>query len=349
MENRQNVMVTAVHRDRYELMMGTQHIFGRLKSANFYNTQEVVEFPTVGDQVEISYNPSGDSLILRVMPRKSVFMRLNSTQGLPDQAVAANFDYVMITMSLNRDFHVSKLERYLTVAWQSGGTPVIVLTKADLCDNREDYLSQLIGIAAGVEVFCISSVTGEGIAEMERFFRKDKTSVLLGSSGVGKSSLVNCLTGREEMLTGGIREADAQGRHTTTYKQCMFLPDKILLPNGTELNGGGCIIDTPGMRKLLVGEVEDGVKSSYEDVEELAASCRFANCSHTKEPGCAILAALENGTLDKRRWKNYLDMLREERYAKEREQIMKKKKEGQSRKMQKTGRKKDLKWTQEMY
>lgn len=170
----QKATVMAVHRERYELFMDSNYFYGRLKTADFYNAKEMVDFPTVGDEVEIIYNESGDSVITKVMPRKSVFMRLNATQGLPDQAVAANFDYVFITMSLNRDFHVSKLERYLTVAWQSSGTPVIVLTKADLCEDREKYLSQLRDIAVGVDVYCVSSVTGEGIAEMARYFTQER-------------------------------------------------------------------------------------------------------------------------------------------------------------------------------
>lgn len=314
--------VTAVHRERYELFTGTGTIYGRLKTANFYNTDEIIEFPTVGDEVEIFYNPSGDSFITRVMPRKSVFMRLNATQGLPDQAVAANFDYVFITMSLNRDFHVSKLERYLAVAWQSGATPVIVLTKADLCDEKEQYLEKVRETTPGVDYYCVSSVTGEGFLEMEQYFQTGKTSVLLGSSGVGKSSFVNVLMGKKKMQTGGIREADAQGRHTTTYKQCMFLPAKITLPDGSVLHGGGKIIDTPGMRKLIVSEVEQGLQNTYEDIEALSQTCRFSDCRHEKEPGCAIRTALENGMLDEKRWKTYQDMLREEAFSKERKQIM---------------------------
>ncbi|MGN0431313.1 MAG: ribosome small subunit-dependent GTPase A [Lachnospiraceae bacterium] len=317
--------VMAVHRERYELLFEQKKIYGRLKAANFYNTAGITDFPTVGDRVEISYNETGDSLITGVLPRKSVFMRLNATQGMPDQAVAANFDFVFITMSLNRDFHVSKLERYLAAAWQSGGTPVIVLTKADLCEDASVYVEQVYEEAPGVDVFCISSVTGEGIAEMERFFAKGKTIVLLGSSGVGKSSLVNLLLGAQKMATGGIREADAQGRHTTTYKQCMFLPEEIILPNGDVLTGGGCIIDTPGMRKLLVSDVEQGLQNSFEDIEELAEHCRFSDCSHKSEPGCAIREALADGTLSEKRWKTYQDMLWEEAFSKERKQIMMKK------------------------
>lgn len=257
----QRATVMAVHRERYELFMDSMTFYGRLKAADFYNAKEIVDFPTVGDEVELIYNESGDSLITKVLPRKSVFLRLNATQGLPDQAVAANFDYVFITMSLNRDFHISKLERYLTVAWQSGGTPVIVLTKADLCEVRE-------------------------------------------------------------MNTGGIREADAQGRHTTTYKQCMFLPENITLPTGESLSGGGRIIDTPGMRRLLAGEVEEGIQTSFEDIETLIAACRFSDCRHETEPGCAVRAALEDGTLDKRRWKTYQSLQGEEAYSRERKEIM---------------------------
>lgn len=327
MKNRMNETATvmAVHRERYELLAENKIFYGKLKTADFYNVNEMIEFPTVGDEVEILWNESGDSLITKVLPRKSVFMRLNATQGLPDQAVAANFDYVFITMSLNRDFNLSKLERYLTVAWQSGGTPVIVLTKADLCEDRGRYLEQIYEAAPGVDCFCISSRTGEGIVEMEHFFDEGKTIVMLGSSGVGKSSFINALMGKEEMATGEIREADAQGRHTTTYKQCMFLPKEIVLPNGEQLIGGGRIIDTPGMRKLIVSEVGQGLKSSFEDIEELAACCRFSDCTHKSEPGCAIRRALEDGTLSEKRWKTYQDMLREESFSKERKDIMMKK------------------------
>ena len=323
--NYETATVMAVHRERYELLVGNEVIYGRLKTANFYDVKEMIAFSTVGDRVEIVYNETGDSLITGVLPRKSVFMRLNMTQGLPDQAVAANFDYVFITMSLNRDFHISKLERYLAVAWQSGGTPIIILTKADLCEDTSEYLKAIGKVAPGVEVFCISSVTGEGIKDMERFLTTGKTGVLLGSSGVGKSSFVNVLMGKDEMATGSIREADAQGRHTTTYKQCMFLPEKIHLPNGEVISGGGCIIDTPGMRKLIVSDVEQGLQSTFKDIEELIASCKFSDCTHKKEPGCAIREALENGELPEKRWKTYQDMLREESYSKERKQLMMKK------------------------
>lgn len=332
--------VMAVHRDRYELRTGEETIYARLKTAEFYNKKEIVDFPTVGDVVGVVFNPTGDSLITEIMPRKSVFMRTNSTPGMPDQAVAANFDYVFITMSLNRDFHVSKLERYLTAAWQSGGTPVIILTKADLCEDREEYLAQLTTVAFGVDVYCVSSVTGEGVAELERYLGKDKTSVLLGSSGVGKSSLTNLLLGKEEMMTGEIREADAQGRHTTTYKQCLFLPEEIMLPDGNKIAGGGRIIDTPGMRKLVVTEGEEGVQTSFEDISELAATCRFSDCKHQKEPGCAIREAIADGRLSERRLKSWFSLQREEYHAKARQNALQRRMEKHTREKKESPRQK---------
>lgn len=315
-------IVTAVHRDRYELSMGTEILYGRLKTAAFYNSEEIVLFPTVGDRVKLLRNADGDSTILQVMERKSVFMRLNSTQGLPDQAVAANFDYVFITMSLNKDFHPSKLERYLTVAWQSGGTPVILLTKSDLMDDREQILAQIHALAPGVDVYCVSSYTGEGFLQLEKYFADDRTIVLLGSSGVGKSSFVNVVMGTEQMQTGEIRESDSQGRHTTTFKQMFDIPDQITLPDKSVMRGGGRIIDTPGMRKLVMGEAADGMEHAFEDIEGLAMQCRFSDCRHQTEPGCAVKRALENGTLDKRHWKTYLSLQKEEAYARERQRVL---------------------------
>lgn len=314
--------INAVHRERYELKMDEEIFYGRLKTAEFFNQENIVDFPTVGDWVEIIKNDSGDSMIVSVLERKSVFKRQNMSQGMVDQAVAANFDYVFIVMSLNHDFHVTKMERYLTVAWQSGGTPVIILSKADLCSDKAQYLAQISRVAPGVDVYCISAHTGEGIDELEEYLGKGKTIVLLGSSGVGKSSLANALLGKEEMLTGDIREADSQGRHTTTYKQCFQIPDEIILPNGNSLVGGGLIIDTPGMRKLMMGEMNETSRSAFEDIEVLASRCKFSDCAHQKEPGCAVKVALEDGTLDKRHWKTYLNLKKEEAYAVQRKEII---------------------------
>ena len=321
-EMKNTAIVTAVHRDRYELRIGSEITYGRLKTAAFYNSEEIAMFPTVGDRVEVLQNADGDSTILKVMERRSVFMRLNATQGLPDQAVAANFDYVFITMSLNKDFHPSKLERYLTVAWQSGGTPVILLTKSDLMEDRGQILAQVSALAPGVDVYCVSSYTGEGFLQLEKYFTEGHTIVLLGSSGVGKSSFVNVVMGAEQMQTAGIRESDAQGRHTTTYKQMFCIPEQILLPDKRVIKGGGRIIDTPGMRKLIMGEGAEGAERTFEDIEELVLQCRFSDCRHQTEPGCAVKRALTDQTLDERRWKTYQSLQKEEAYARERQRIL---------------------------
>ena len=321
-EMKNTAIVTAVHRDRYELSIGSEITYGRLKTAAFYNSGEIAMFPTVGDRVEVLQNADGDSTILKVMERRSVFMRLNATQGLPDQAVAANFDYVFITMSLNKDFHPSKLERYLTVAWQSGGTPVILLTKSDLMEDRGQILAQVSALAPGVDVYCVSSYTGEGFLQLEKYFTEGYTIVLLGSSGVGKSSFVNVVMGAEQMQTAGIRESDAQGRHTTTYKQMFCIPEQILLPDRRVIKGGGRIIDTPGMRKLIMGEGAEGAERTFEDIEELVLQCRFSDCRHQTEPGCAVKRALADQTLDERRWKTYQSLQKEEAYARERQRIL---------------------------
>lgn len=313
--------VTAVHRERYELEAGGSIFFGRLKTSEFLYQKNEKEFPTVGDTVEVDYQSNGDSTITGILPRKSVFLRLNSTQGQPDQAVAANFDYVFIVMSLNHDFHISKLERYLAVAWQSGGTPVVILSKADQCENVGEYREKAEKTAVGVEVLCLSAKTGEGMRRLEPFLRTGKTIVLLGSSGVGKSSLVNALLGNDTMKTGEIREYDSQGRHTTTHRQCFMLPDEITLGDGTKITAGARIIDTPGMRMLQVSYVEEGLSNTFADIEEWSMQCKFRNCTHGNEPGCAIRAAIENGNLSVKTWKNYLSMQKEEEFAKQRAKI----------------------------
>ena len=283
--------VTAVHKERYEIVCAHGITHARLKTREYFvGTQD---FPTAGDFVMINYIDNGDSQILATLPRRTLFSRREPGPIPRDQAVAANFDYVFIMQSLNLDFNPKRLERYLTLAWQSGATPVILLTKADLVEDYWDYLTQVERIAVGVNIHVVSAHTGYGLPRLNAYLQPGKTVVFLGSSGVGKSSLVNALAGEERMAVSAIREDDSKGRHTTTHRQLI------------RLQSGVMIIDTPGMRELGMWDVSEGLGEAFHDVEKFLGKCRFSDCKHEREPGCAIRAALESGELDMARWESY--------------------------------------------
>ncbi|WP_075721152.1 ribosome small subunit-dependent GTPase A [Roseburia sp. 499] len=306
-----NGIVIAVHRERYEVKTEEQKLYARLKSGVYYN-QGTEKFPTVGDRVELQFYPNGDSMITKTLERKSYFSRQDPDVGMGEQVVAANFDYVFLVMSLNQNFNLDRLERYLAQAWQSGGTPVVILTKADLCEDLQEKMMQVEKIAPGVDIHAVSSVTGKGMEEVQAYLKVGKSVVLLGSSGVGKSTLVNVLAGEEVMETGEIRLADDKGKHTTTHRQMIELPQ------------GAIIIDTPGMRELGIWEAQDGMSQAFSEIEELISRCRFSNCSHGNEPGCAVHAALEDGSLDKKRWIRYQKLEKENRMRAARNQLAEK-------------------------
>lgn len=283
--------VTAVHKERYEIVCAHGITHARLKAGVYYAGSAL--FPTVGDYVMLHYIENGDSLITATLPRKTFFSRREPGPVPRDQAVAANFDYVFIMQSLNQDFNPKRLERYLTLGWQSGATPVILLTKADLVEDYWDYISAVERVAAGANIHVVSARTGYGLERLNAYLQPGKTVVFLGSSGVGKSSLVNALAGEEIMTVGGIREDDSKGRHTTTHRQML------------RLNSGVLVIDTPGMRELGMWDVSEGLGDAFADVEAYLGSCRFSDCRHESEPGCAIKAAIARGELDLDRWQSY--------------------------------------------
>jgi ribosome biogenesis GTPase len=289
--------IVAQHKERYELVCQYGHAFARLKTKEYYAGTEL--FPTVGDYVALQYIENGDSQILATLPRRSFFARKEPGPIPRDQAVAANFDWVFLLQSMNQNFNPARLERYLALAWQSGATPVILLTKADLAEDPADYLRRAAQVAPGVELHAVSARTGMGLDGLSTYLQPGKTLVFLGSSGVGKSSLVNALAGEEVMTVSGIREADGRGRHTTTHRQLIRLP------------GGALIIDTPGMRELGMAEATEGLSETFSDVEQYLGRCRFRDCRHEKEPGCAVKAAIAAGDLDPARWERYRK-LREE-------------------------------------
>lgn len=283
--------ITAVHKERYGLVCQHGEIYGRLKTKEYYGGSEL--FPTVGDFVMINYIENGDSQIIATLPRRTLFSRKDPSPGRGAQAVAANFDYVFIMQSLNMDFNLKRLERYLTLSWQSGATPIILLTKADLMDDCTEHLRKAQQIAAGVAIHPVSARTGYGLDALEQYLQPGRTIVFLGSSGVGKSSLVNALAGEKIMAVNGIRETDSKGRHTTTHRQLLML------------SNGSMIIDTPGMRELGMWDVSEGLGEAFADVEQFLGQCRFRDCAHESEPGCAIKAAIESGKLSAARWRSY--------------------------------------------
>ena len=300
--------VTAVHKERYEIVCEHGITHARLKTKEYYvDTQD---FPTTGDYVMIHYIDNGDSQILATLPRRTFFSRREPGPVPRDQAVAANFDYVFIMQSLNLDFNPKRLERYLTLAWQSGATPVILLTKADMVEDYWDYLSQVERVAMGVNTHVVSAHTGYGLNRLNAYLQPGKTVVFLGSSGVGKSSLVNALAGEPVMVVKAIREDDSKGRHTTTHRQLI------------RLKSGVMIIDTPGMRELGMWDVSEGLADAFEDVEKHLGRCRFSDCKHEKEPGCAIRAAISAGELEPARWESYRKLKEE---AVDREEMMRRK------------------------
>ncbi len=302
--------ITAVHKERYEIVCEYGMTHARLKTKEYYAGSEV--FPTVGDFVMIHYIPDGDSQIIATLPRRTIFSRREPGPIPRDQAVAANFDYVFIMQSLNMDFNPKRLERYLTLAWQSGATPVILLTKADLVADYWDYLTAVERVAPGVNTHVVSGLTGYGLQRLGAYLQPGKTLVFLGSSGVGKSSLVNALAGEPVMTVGGIREDDSRGRHTTTHRQLIMLRSGVM------------IIDTPGMRELGMWDISGGIGEAFADVERFFGKCRFRDCRHDREPGCAIRAAIESGELDAARWESYRS-LREE--AMDKEEMLRRKRE----------------------
>ena len=290
--------VTAVHKERYEIVCDHGVTYARLKTKEYY--VETREFPTTGDYVMIHYIPDGDSQIIETLPRRTCFSRREPGPVPRDQAVAANFDYVFIMQSLNMDFNPKRLERYLTLGWQSGATPVILLTKADLTDDYWDYLTEVERVAPGVNTHVVSAHTGYGLQRLNAYLQPGKTVVFLGSSGVGKSSLVNAIAGEEIMTVNGIREDDSKGRHTTTHRQLIRLKSSAM------------IIDTPGMRELGMWDVSEGLGSAFADVERYLGTCRFSDCRHETEPGCAIKAAIGRGELELSRWESYRKLKEED-------------------------------------
>jgi ribosome biogenesis GTPase len=265
-------------------------------------------FPAVGDWIALDVRP-GAATIHALLPRRSAFARLGAGKETRRQVVGANVDVVFVMTSLNHDFNQRRLERYVAAAWESGARPVVVLSKADVAADLDGMLLAAHAVAPGVPVLAVSAIDGTGLDGVRRHFAPGVTVALVGSSGVGKSTLINALAGRELQLVAAIREDDGRGRHTTTRRELI------------RLDGGALILDTPGMREFALLD-DDGLASSFADLDAVAAGCRFSDCSHRSEPGCAVLAATRDGTLAPDRLQSFRKLAREAAHAERRQDAL---------------------------
>lgn len=294
--------VAVAHRGAYDVLTAYGEARARVPGRMRHEAASPADLPVVGDWVVLEPSGRGNATIRAVLPRRTKFSRRAAhepgSEDAREQVVAANVDVVFITASLADDPHPRVLERYLTLALESGARPVILLTKADREDDPEAVAAEIGELGSEVPVHAISSRSGLGLEAVRSYLKPGVTAALLGPSGVGKSTLVNTLAGEELLATRSVRE-DGSGRHTTTRRELVVLP------------GGGIIVDNPGMRELHLWLADEGLAEAFEDIAELAAQCRFSDCRHEGEPGCAVQAALVDGRLAPERWRSYRELQRE--------------------------------------
>ncbi|MGI8773814.1 MAG: ribosome small subunit-dependent GTPase A [Actinomycetota bacterium] len=294
--------VSTQHRQGYRVMLGNEEIEAAPAGRLHHEAIEKSDLPAVGDWVVLRYVP-GDALatIVAVLPRLTKFSRKVAGEETNEQVLAANVDVFFLVSALNQDLNVRRIERYVAIGWNSGATPVVVLTKADLHDDIAGAVAEVQAAAPGIDIHITSDVTGEGFDGLKTYLTGNKTVAALGSSGVGKSTLINRLLGSDLLKTQGLRD-DGKGRHTTSHREMVMLPR------------GGIIIDTPGMRELQLWEMNEGLDTAFSDIAELAESCRFADCAHASEPGCAVRAAVAEGILNLERLDSYKKLEKELAY-----------------------------------
>jgi ribosome biogenesis GTPase len=302
--------IAAENRNNYIIYSETGEVFGEVSGKLMFNTDSESDYPKTGDWVVISlFDNDSRAVIHEVLPRKTKFSRKSVDRKTNEQVIAANIDIVFIMQALDDNFNINRLIRYLTAVIESGARPVILLSKSDLCTDLDLKLNEVKKAAPDIATLFFSSVTQTGIKEIVDVISARLTGVIIGSSGVGKSTLINLLAGKEYLKTNSVREADSKGRHTTTRRELILLPS------------GGLIIDTPGMREFALWNADKGFTDMFGEFYDLAGQCRFSDCTHTHEAGCAVKTALENGAVSNERYLNYLKLRKELHYLETKQDI----------------------------
>lgn len=319
--------VAREHKELYVVFSEAGEFTAEISGKFRHDAQSRADYPSVGDWVGITARPQeGRATIHVLLTRKSSFSRKAVMAGGPkygpgkvdEQVLAANINTVFLVSGLDGDYNLRRIERYVAVAWDSGANPVVILNKADLCEDVERLLEEVETVALGIPIHPVSAIGNEGLEVFREYLSEGKTSAFLGSSGVGKSTIINGLLGEERLRTNAVREADNRGRHTTTHRELIVLPT------------GGIVIDTPGMREIQMWDDDDALSRTFGDIEEIAAHCRFGDCRHSGEPGCAIEQALEDETLDPGRYQSYLKMLKEMKHLSLRKDVVARRQEHRS-------------------